>query len=260
MNMLLALFVMLCVLDFVVGLILFANKIMPFFNTITKKIIRDVTWGRITTELVAYPWFGQTIIIPRGWMGALMKSWEPQSFSYLSEHVKNGDNVVDVGACFGLYTVAFSRLVGTDGHVYAFEPDPYMFRLLQENIKRLHLTNVISFNIALGENNRVTKFYVTDGGMSSLEPMVGLRSIIDVRVRTLDTFEFPRIDWMKIDTEGTEHLILQGAKDTLHRCNPKMLIEFLPQFGHSSELLHALEGWKITGLDNNILCEPNTYS
>ena len=233
---------------------------MPLLNAIAKKIIRDVTWGRITTEFVLYPWFGQNIIIPRDWMGALMKSWEPQSFSYLSEHVKNGDSVIDVGACFGLYTVAFSRLVGTDGDVYAFEPDPYMFRLLQENIKRLHLTNVISFNIALGENNRVAKFYVTDGGMSSLEPMAGLRSVTSVIVKTLDSFDFQKIDWLKIDTEGTEHLVLEGAKQLLERCDPRMLIEFLPQFGHSSELLHVLEGWKITGLDNNILCEPNTYS
>lgn len=233
---------------------------MPLLNAITKKIIRDVTWGRITTEFVSYPWFGQNIIIPRDWMGALMKSWEPQSLSYLSEHVKNGDIAVDVGACLGLYTVIFSKLVGTDGLVYAFEPDPYMFKILKANIKLLHLENVIACNFALGESNRVSKFYVTNGGMSSLEPMAGLRSIVQVIVKTLDSFDLPRIDWMKIDTEGTEHLVLEGAKRLIERCGPRMLIEFLPQFGHSSELLHVLEGWKITGLDNNILCEPNTYS
>ena len=233
---------------------------MTLFNAIAKKIIRDVTWGRITTKFVSYPWFGQNIIIPRDWMGALMKSWEPQSIDYLSKYVRKGDIAVDVGACFGLYTVIFSKIVGNDGLVYAFEPDPYMFRLLQENIKRLHLTNVISFNIALSNTNSISNFYVTNGGMSSLEPMAGLRSIVQVIVKTLDSFDLPRIDWMKIDTEGTEHLVLEGAKQLLERCGPRMLIEFLPEFGNTDKLLQALEGWKITGLDNNILCEPNTYS
>ena len=228
---------------------------MPLLNAIAKKIIRDVTWGRITTEFVSYPFFGQRIIIPRDWMGAFMKSWEPQSISYLSEHVRKGDIAVDVGACFGLYTVIFSKIVGNDGCVYAFEPDPYMFRLLKANIKMLHLENVFAANIALGENNRTSKFYVTNGGMSSLQPMTGLRNVIETHVRKLDCFHFEKMDWLKIDTEGTEHLILEGAKETIERCNPKLLIEFLPVFGNTDKLLLALEGWNITGLDHNILCE-----
>ena len=233
---------------------------MPLLKAITDRIIRDATWGRITTEFVSYPWFGQNIIIPRDWMGALMKSWEPQSISYLFEHVQNGDIAVDVGACLGLYTVIFSRLVGTKGHVFAFEPDPYMFRLLRANIKALELKNVSAVAMALADTNSVSDFYVTDGGMSSLEPMAGLRSIVQVSVKTLDSLGIPRVDWMKIDTEGTEHLVLAGAKQLIERCGPRMLIEFLPVFGNTDKLLQALEGWKIQGLDNNILCEPNTYS
>ena len=227
---------------------------MPLLNAITSRVIRDMTWGRIKTEFVTYPWFGQRIIAPRGWFHSLKDRWEPESLNYLIQNVKKGDYFVDVGACFGLYTVIASKLVGNEGLVYAFEPDPCMFRLLKANIERLHLENVFVAKIALSDIDKITKFYVTNGGMSSLQPMQGLRSIISTRVRMLDSINIRKIDWMKIDIEGTEHLVLKGAEETIERCKPKMLIEFLPQFGNTDKLLEALEGWKIIGLDNNILC------
>jgi FkbM family methyltransferase len=214
-----------------------------------------MSWGRIKTEFVTYPWFGERIISPRSWIHFLDDNWENESLNHLVQNIEQGDVFVDVGACFGLYTVIASKLVKRDGFVYAFEPDPYMFRLLKANIEMLRLENIIACNFALGESNRVSKFYVTNGGMSSLQPMTGLRSVINTSVKTLDHFHIKKIDWMKIDTEGTEHLVLEGAKETLERCKPKLLIEFLPQFGNTDKLLQALEGWKITGLDNNILCE-----
>jgi len=228
---------------------------MPLLSALTNRLIRDISWGRIKTEFVTYPWFGQRIIGPNNWLHSPNDKWEPESLNYLVQNLEQGDVFVDVGACFGLYTVLASKLVKREGFVYAFEPDPYMFRLLKANIEMLGLENVMAFNLALGENNRVAKFYVTNGGMSSLQPMTGLRSVISTSVKTLDSLNIKRIDWIKIDTEGTEHLVLKGAEETLERCKPKMLIEFLPQFGNTDKLLQALEGWKITGLDHNILCE-----
>jgi FkbM family methyltransferase len=225
------------------------------FKAITHRLIRDMTWGRIKTEYVLCKWYDGKLIVPRGWIWTVLNNkWEPESRHYLEVNVRNGDIALDVGACLGHYTLLFSRLVGEHGSVYAFEPDPFMFKILQHNIRLNGLKNVKAFNIALGDFNGTAKFYLTTGGMSSLTPMKGLRSLTDVQVKTLDAFEFPIINWMKVDTEGSEHLVLAGAEKTLARCNTKLLIEFLPQFGNSNSLLQRLEGWNIEGLDHNILC------
>jgi FkbM family methyltransferase len=229
---------------------------MTLFNAITNRLIRDMSYGRIKSEYVVCPWYDGKLIVPKAWIWTtLHNAWEPESRKYLQLNVKKGDIAVDVGACLGHYTFLFSKLVGERGFIYAFEPDPIMFKLLNMNIRLNDLKNVKAFNIALSDFNGVSKFYLTTGGMSSFTAMKGLRSVVNAKVNKLDYFKFPVIDWMKIDTEGSEYLVLAGAKETLARCDLKMLIEFLPQFGNEEQLLSALEGWKIQGLDNNIVCE-----
>jgi FkbM family methyltransferase len=228
---------------------------MSLIGAILNRIIRDLTWGRARAKYFSTPWYDGRLIIPPPWLKNTQERWEPESRRYLSAHVARGDIAIDIGACVGHYTYLFSRLVGSEGRVFAFEPDPLMFRILQENIKRNSLSNVTALNMAVSDINSKAEFYLSTTGSSSLLPMQGLRSIIQVDVKALDSFEFPRVDWIKIDTEGTEHLILAGARKTLKRCCPRLLIEFLPQFGTTDRLLELLAGWQIHGLDNNILCE-----
>jgi len=85
--------------------------------------------------------------------------------------------------------------------------------------------------------------------------MRGLRSIINTKVLTIDSLNISHVDWVKIDTEGTEADVLRGMKKTISRHDLKMLIEFIPENGPVDDLLAELEGWEIVGLDHNILCE-----
>ena len=231
------------------------------FSRIIHRLVNPIFYGKGAPYYLMRYYDGK-LICPATFIHALSRPviWEPESRHYLEEHIQKGDVAIDVGACFGLYTFLFSRLVGREGVVYAFEPDPFMYKILCKNISLNHLTNIIVSRKALSNCNGITRFYLSTGGASSIQPMQGLRSAINVDVKTIDSFNFEKADWIKIDTEGTEHLILEGAKETLRRCSPRMLIEFLPVFGNTDKLLQALEGWNIQGLDNNILCEPNTYS
>jgi hypothetical protein len=60
--------------------------------------------------------------------------YEPYLTKLVMDLIRPGDVVVDVGAMIGYYTVIFARLVGADGTVYAFEPDPENFAILEENV------------------------------------------------------------------------------------------------------------------------------
>ena len=218
-------------------------------------IVRNLMWKKAPYYIC--PYYNDRIICHPSFAAWMVRynGWEPESRRYLEDHVREGDICIDVGAGVGHYTILFSRLVGTNGVVYAFEPDPFMFQMLRANIRLNDLQNVILSRCAIGDYDGEMSFYVSSGGQSSLLPMRGLRSIIQIRVMTIDSLNISPVDWVKIDTEGTEADVLRGMKATLTKNNPRLLIEFIPENGPVDELLAELEGWNIKGLDHNILCE-----
>lgn len=65
--------------------------------------------------------------------------------------IKKGDIVIDCGANIGYYSLLFSKLVGESGKVFAFEPEPTNFFLLQKNLKENNITNVKALNLAVSD-------------------------------------------------------------------------------------------------------------
>ena len=80
----------------------------------------------------------------------------------IKESVQQGDVVLDLGANIGYYTLIFARLVGPQGRVFAFEPDPENFRLLERNVKENHYTNVVAINKAVSNKTERLKLYLSD--------------------------------------------------------------------------------------------------
>jgi FkbM family methyltransferase len=129
---------------------------------------------------------------------------------------KLGDTVFDIGAHCGVSTFEFSRRVGPSGHVYAMEPDPINFSLLQRNVDRHRLTNVTAVPIALSDACGTTRFN-SEGTIGS-----GLVSVFDrptigteIEVETI-TLEKACKRWgapafCKIDIEGAEIQVLRQA-------------------------------------------------
>jgi len=186
-----------------------------------------------------------------------MPVFEPQTVEYMYSHIQPGGTVLDVGAHFGYYTLLFSSLVGEEGTVIAFEPDPQVFKVLNTNVRLNRLKNVQLFQQAASDTNGRARFYASDPGMSSLIPQRGLRRLYDVMTVRIDELGLERLDMAKIDTEGTEGNVLKGMRQTLERCRPWLIVEFLPANGPVEGLLRELEGWEIQGMDHNILCWRN---
>lgn len=152
-----------------------------------------------------------------------------------------GSVVFDVGAQIGFYTLGLARTVGAIGSVHAFEPNPASFKRLRQHVSANGSKNVILNQVALGEA-KVKKALLAptcfNTGGATLLPIPlpdswGLTSF-EVQIMPLDEYceqnRIQRLDFVKIDCEGYEPFVLQGAKNALRTWRPRLLVEFNPNF------------------------------
>lgn len=164
--------------------------------------------------------------------------------------VRKGDIVVDLGAGVGYYTLLASRIVGKQGKVYAFEPDPKTYNLLVRNIELNKYSNVAAVPKAVTNKVGTAKLFLfLDPGRDTLYKAKGHERFVEVETETLDHFSQDKddaINIIKIDIEGGEMDALSGMDRLINRNrNLKMFIEFcsahIKRSGYSPEkFLHKL--------------------
>jgi FkbM family methyltransferase len=143
---------------------------------------------------------------------------ETKTFNFINAHIKNTKVFVDVGANIGGYSIRAAKYC----KVYVIEPLPRNYKILKIN-EKLNNVKIISFNIAAGNKNGKIKLYYTQGnwGISSIR--YEQIAFMEVEMKTLDEIiNEESIDLMKIDVEGAEDLVLEGARNCLKRI--KMVI------------------------------------
>lgn len=148
-------------------------------------------------------------------------------FGAISKFILPGFNVVEVGAMIGDHTVELSRLVGPDGYIHAFEPNPSSFWCLAHNTR--FCTNVQVHNIGLGRHQNHFKYLLnnTNPGASYLgdvETNPDASEQLTVYVMPLDSFNF-KPDVIIGDIEGFELFMLQGAEKTIVKHRPVIVLE-----------------------------------
>ena len=74
---------------------------------------------------------------------SIFKIYEPNQTEIVKKYVHEGDIVVDIGAHVGYYTLLMAQLVGKNGKVYSFEPDPVNFQLLKKSVEINGFENVV---------------------------------------------------------------------------------------------------------------------
>jgi len=132
----------------------------------------------------------------------------------LGKHLRLGDTFIDVGANIGALTLAASKIIGPNGLVLSFEPHPRTFKYLSGNIELNKIRNIKAFNVALGERERTIGF--TNKRCDDQNEIGGQG--VEVQVKTLDACVPDRpVRLLKIDTEGFELPVLQGATEVLKR-------------------------------------------
>ncbi len=184
-------------------------------------------------------------------------SWERGTTRLFKDIIQKGMVVLDIGANIGYFTLIAAKLVGEEGRVFAFEPEPYNFSLLVRNIKLNGYHNVIPTQIAISDKNGRAVIFLdktrwTHHSLSRANVTNFSGNSVEVDVQTLDDFlkDFGhRVDFAKIDVEGAELAVIQGMENIIEsNKNLKLVVEFSPEglrcFGSSpQEFLNRLMGY-----------------
>jgi FkbM family methyltransferase len=184
--------------------------------------------------------------------------YEPSTVSVLRKVLHDGATFIDVGANVGLFSMLASRWVGPRGTVLALEPSRRECARLRHHLDHNSLDNVRVLQVAAGKERGSAVLHVADtghAGQNTLEPQfvypgvheayTELVSVVDiddvVREQGLD-----RVHVIKVDVEGGEHNVLAGARQTIARDLPILLVEVTgagPGPGHSAKTeIEALLG------------------
>ncbi len=161
--------------------------------------------------------------------------WEPYETSLLLDYLKPGHVFLDIGANIGYYTILASVIVGKNGMVFAYEPEAENFRLLSENITLNQADNVVPVQAAVSDFDGCGHLYQSpdnqgdhrmydsgDGRCSRKARVINAGDHLRSKVN--------RVDFIKIDTQGSEYHILTGLRDIIltNRGHLTMIVEFWP--------------------------------
>jgi FkbM family methyltransferase len=165
----------------------------------------------------------------------VLGTFKPEVQTYLSSSVKAGNVFYDIGANVGFFSLLAARLTGPQGKVISFEPLPENLLSLRENVEHNHFSNVNILPFALGAVNQQQVFQVSErptwGKLKGVGPDTPDKYLSDIKVsvrRLDDLFSegvIPPPDFVKIDVEGAEVEVIEGAIDTLSRFGPTLIIE-----------------------------------
>ena len=158
-------------------------------------------------------------------------------YPLIRKFVLPGSVAIDVGAAFGDETLDMADFVGKDGKVYAFEPEPRAFECLKETLSLNKIKNAEPYELAVGAKEGEIRFDEAITAKSVKNIKIGKT----LRVISLSDFYFEKIypkkvSFLKIDTEGFDLDVLQGAKDLIkHNPDIKIVMEFLPAVDYSGK-------------------------
>ena len=184
--------------------------------------------------------FGNKLFLSKKGLGLTVShygTYEKSESKIMEEEIKVGNIVVDVGANIGLHTLNMARIVGNTGQVFAFEPDPSNFKILEKNVKVNNYQNIILEQKAVGDKHGRTTLYQSDHpGMHRIFPQTKqAKGQVQVELTSLDKYFIDsnlvdKINFIKIDVEGLEFSVLKGMKNILKNNKKiKILFEFMPK-------------------------------
>ncbi len=195
--------------------------------------------------------------------------YEPDVWARVMSAVAPGSVVVDVGAYVGLYTIALAQRTGPSGRVYSFEPDPQNCAVLRKHIELNEVSERVEVHqLAVGDKDGFVPF---TAGRDS-QSVIGSNSFIAeaVRMMRLDAIlPSDRVDVLKVDVEGFEEKVLQGAEVLLSDKERKPRVIFMevhPYNWHlwgttSDSLINRLtkSGYDVLDLKNQIVSKIDWY-
>jgi FkbM family methyltransferase len=154
----------------------------------------------------------------------------------LLKRIETNTVFYDIGAHVGLYSLLVAKCKIRPKFVYSWEPEPFNFKRLNENIELNKINNARAFQVALGNENNMLKLYTKAEEPGSLTPSLIGEFSFSRRVKVVRGDDFvseknlylPSI--IKIDVEGYEYNVLKGFRETISKARPIIFLEIHPSF------------------------------
>ena len=157
------------------------------------------------------------------------RKWEPKIAKLLTKYTKKNSTAVDMGAYIGTHTLSLVDAVGPNGNVVTFEPQPWAYNCIKKTLSKNKIKNVNVVNAGLSDKKGNLRFCSDGTGSSSIcqerRPSPRWTEVYDIPIKTLDSFKLKNVSIMKVDVEGHELNALMGAKQTIIKCKPVILLE-----------------------------------
>ena len=161
-----------------------------------------------------------------------LMGWEPLTINWLHDNLNKGDIVIEVGANIGAHSLIISKIISPEGQLFCFEPTNYAYEKLNKNF---------NLNPDLKQNTRLIKSFVSNKEGSKKSYKIRSSWVVDKSVAlgdsmdedfsgeiiNLDDFfiDLPKLNLIKIDVDGFDFKVLQGAKEIIKLFKPTIFVE-----------------------------------
>jgi FkbM family methyltransferase len=168
------------------------------------------------------------------------EAWEKRISQYIVKYALPGSNVIDVGAHIGTHALTMAYCVGNKGRVFAFEPQPKIFRELFLNLRINLLKNISCIWGAAGAKKGTIEIGPLAAGNEGATPLIktsfssgkwsskvigGTGVFVDVIA--IDSLKLDKVSLIKIDVERMENRVLEGARETIRKNKPVIILEIM---------------------------------
>jgi FkbM family methyltransferase len=191
-------------------------------------------------------------------------TYEPQQTKIFTEQLRRGHTLIDVGAHVGYYALLAAKLVGEQGRVYAFEPNPRNCAFLKQHVAVNALENVRVEQTAVSDRNGTARFHPGKGSGTGRLATSGPVEVATIRLDDFCAANHIAPNAIKCDVEGAELDVLRGGERTILTHKPVLFLST-----HGTSIHNACMSWlrergyelsPINGDDVNtaaeLLCTP----
>ena len=190
-------------------------------------------------------------------------SWEKRIALLLDKYAVENTNAIDIGGFIGTHTYTLSDAV-KNGKVYTFEPQPWAYGCIKKTLEKNKIKNVKVFNNGVSDKKGTIEFCSDFTGGSSMckerKKNFDWKERYNIKIINLDSLNLKNISIMKIDVEGHETEVLRGAKKTILKNRPVIIIEIWntkTKFKQFNEIMKQYN-YKIEPITKtDYLCIPN---